>query len=778
MQGGGFGGFKASSTTLSYLALPPDFSAIPHEVVVPFKNLLKKDSTTKEKALQDILTYVQSRPPDAHPPEEPVIDAYVELYPRLSIDDSARARELSHQVLFRLLSHAKKRIAKRLPDFVGPWLAGTFDRDKRVSKAASDALSSFLPTKEKEEAFWKAVQNRALGFASEAVRETPDTLSDERSTTKQDSEAKYYRVVGASLSLVLNLVRRGDISSLQDGLASYLEVPAIWTMPSAEDPFVRRVFYQFLSTLLDTQPNLLEPRLQQIGRALISDGLKKSQLQSATDLLRALARLTRHFPQVWGTQKHILQRLENFVARGSQGGGEEFWRALDQLLQICPDKAPQVDVLSSFLAAMRKGIANRLESQASRAQGFQSYACVFDLFLDHFSPTTGFLEENLSSVTRQYLHPASDSFLPSPQRPDCLAGAWKAVSRHTRAEAHKAMAEEWQKLTSSFLSRISNSLPEVSDGYRQSQTGVASEGERWFALAALILSEEDDGGAILRGVLTTSSVEIMHGALNVLSRRNFKPFGAASVLQSAFKHCPRLCAEHELLDLLFPVDRTEVFDLIISSPSLPYLVSNFNPDSAGKGNRFEEIWTALLQAALRIPDRAAAISAVRMLIGIPSIDQIAQRSASLQSFLVSAWEEYTKADGPPSLRDLLADTLSFNTLTKESMTRITAEVVSALDAPQTCRLALSALELLLQKRPDLLPTDHNLHVDLLSHLLSLMELSDSTLSERAKGLRRSLDQQSTGQNPLPRIIEKELDDAGPSSLEYALLLQIPLSPVS
>jgi hypothetical protein len=78
-QKGGSVGFGASSTTLSYLTPPPDFSGIPQEIVVPCKNLLKKASTTKEKALQDILAYVQGLGPDGHGLGEPVIDAYVRL---------------------------------------------------------------------------------------------------------------------------------------------------------------------------------------------------------------------------------------------------------------------------------------------------------------------------------------------------------------------------------------------------------------------------------------------------------------------------------------------------------------------------------------------------------------------------------------------------------------------------------------------------------------------------------------------------------------------------
>ncbi|GAB1319691.1 E3 ubiquitin-protein ligase listerin [Madurella fahalii] len=779
-QGGGFsgfGGFATSSTTLSYLTPPPDYSAIPQEVVVPFKNLAKKASATKEKALQDILVYLQSLPSDAQALDESVIDAYVELYPRLSIDDSARVRELSHQLLFHLLNTAKKRIAKRLPGFVGPWLAGTFDRDTRVSRAARDALSSFLQTKEKEEAFWKAVQNRALEFAIEAIKETPDTLSDERSTTKQDSEAKYYRVVGASLSLVSNLIRRGDLAALQDGLFRYLDVQELWTMSKSEDPFVRRAFYQFLTIILEIKPEALEQRLPQVGRALIADGLKQTQAGSTVDLLRVLTGLTRHFPQVWGTKKHPLQWLESFVSKGSQGGGEDYWRALDQLLQTLPEKTVSAEVLSGFLGAMRKGIADRLELRLSGHHAFQTYAQVFELFLGHTTLTAGFLDENLSSLTRQYLHPTPELSLPSPQRPDFLAKAWKAVSNHADPKVHDTVTVEWQRLTSSFLLRMSNSLPEVSDGYRQSQTAVASEGERWFALTSKILSENGEKDGSLRAVLAQSSAEILQGVLDLLARRNFKPFGAASVLQSALRHCPRLCAENDLLESLFPAEETEIYQVIVASPSLPYLVSDLNTASGGEGPRFETIWKTLVETGLQLSDPVQTTSAIRVLIAIPTVADFAQKLGSLQSFLVSVWREFMHGEGSPSIKDLSEATLAFDALSAESTRLITADIIASLDVDETSSSALAALEVLLQKRPDLLPTSHDLHVDLITNLLALTEVSGSKMAEKAKNLRLLLDQQSTVQNPTARIIENHLNEAGPSSLEINTLVQQALAAV-
>jgi hypothetical protein len=702
----------------------------------------------------------------------PLLTAFqVELYPRLSIDDSARVRELSHQLLFHLLNAAKKRMAKKLPSFVGPWIAGTFDRDKRVLRVASDALASFLQTKEKEDAFWKAVQARVLEFATEAINETPDTLSDERSTTKQDSDAKYFRVVGASLSLAQNLVRRGDMSALEDGLASYLQVDALWTMSKAEDGFVRRALYQFLHTLLEVRPEVLEPCLQQVGKALVADSMKKSQAGSAADLLKVLAALTKRFPQVWGTQKHPLQRLQQFLAPGSQGGAEEYWRALHQLLQTMPDKTPSVEVVSAFLSSMRKGIADRLETRTGRHQAFQCYAQVFNLFLGHSPLPSSFLEENLSNLTRQYLYPSPESSLPSPQRPEPLAEAWAIVARHSDDETRGAVTEEWQKLAGVLLTHMSNSLPEVSEGYRKSQAALASEGERWFAFVANIVSRVVDNDSLLRSVVTKSSTEVLRGALDLLRRRNFKPFGAAAVIQSAFRHCPQSCADNDLFASLFPADQTENYGVIVASPSLPYLISDLNTTSGGRDSQARNIWTSLAEAALHHSDPPIVLSAVRVLIGVPSAAEYATQLALLQAFLVSAWKEYAQSGDLPGLKDLCEASLAYDVLAEESLGLVAADIISGLETPETSPSAAVALELALRKKPKLLIADHNLHVRLVASLLALTELSDPALSAKARTLRSLLDEHPTERNPVARVLENHLEEANPSSLEIDTLVQ-------
>lgn len=80
----GFGGFGTvfAGSTLSYLSEPPNISAITDaNVVVAFKNLLKKDSTTKAKGLEDLRVFVQAHPYEQDGGvEQPILEAWVGLY--------------------------------------------------------------------------------------------------------------------------------------------------------------------------------------------------------------------------------------------------------------------------------------------------------------------------------------------------------------------------------------------------------------------------------------------------------------------------------------------------------------------------------------------------------------------------------------------------------------------------------------------------------------------------------------------------------------------------
>lgn len=75
-----FGGVVASP--LSHVYEPPDLRALADpNVVVAFKNVQKKDSITKAKALEDLQGYIFSFS-DHAVPEEALLEAWVGLYAR------------------------------------------------------------------------------------------------------------------------------------------------------------------------------------------------------------------------------------------------------------------------------------------------------------------------------------------------------------------------------------------------------------------------------------------------------------------------------------------------------------------------------------------------------------------------------------------------------------------------------------------------------------------------------------------------------------------------
>lgn len=85
--GGGSGGFGSSaagfassgSSVLSYVQEPPDYSAISDSnVVVAFKNLSKKDNTTKAKALEDLQSFLITSDREV---EDAIVEAWVRLLP-------------------------------------------------------------------------------------------------------------------------------------------------------------------------------------------------------------------------------------------------------------------------------------------------------------------------------------------------------------------------------------------------------------------------------------------------------------------------------------------------------------------------------------------------------------------------------------------------------------------------------------------------------------------------------------------------------------------------
>ncbi len=120
------------------------------------------------------------------------------------MDTERRVRQLAHNVLGQIVALSGKQLARHMSNIVGAWLAGMYDNDRQVRKAAQEAFEHTFLFEEKLREAWKVYQRSILDHAKNCIlRETVRTLSDERNVTQDDADAKYTRVVATAILLLL-----------------------------------------------------------------------------------------------------------------------------------------------------------------------------------------------------------------------------------------------------------------------------------------------------------------------------------------------------------------------------------------------------------------------------------------------------------------------------------------------------------------------------------------------------------------------------------------------
>ena len=151
-----------------------------------------------------------------------------------------------------------------MPRSVGAWLCGLYDSDRSVVDATQTALRHVFNTPEKIQNIRRAYQQSILEYCKDAIdKETPQTLSDERTVSPDDAEAKYSRVVSACISLLGSLLSNLSLAELTKHQTEYhglLEDKKLWDFATHKDASVRRATHRFLGTCLAKQPGRLLKR--------------------------------------------------------------------------------------------------------------------------------------------------------------------------------------------------------------------------------------------------------------------------------------------------------------------------------------------------------------------------------------------------------------------------------------------------------------------------------------------------------------------------------------
>ncbi|KAF2821605.1 RING zinc finger protein-like protein [Ophiobolus disseminans] len=633
--------FGAASSPLSYVSEPPDLSGISDaSVKVYFKNLSKRDSTTKAKALEDIQAHVLREPV-----EEGVLEAWVKVYPRTSIDNAKAVRQNAHLLHGQIAASSGKRIAKYMPQSVAAWLCGLYDSDRSVVEATQSSLRQVFNTPEKIQNIRKAYQQPILEYCRDAIdKESVTTLSDERTVSPDDAQSKYSRVISACIALLGSLLanlQREELSKHEAEYEGLLGDKKLWDFAIHDDASIRRSLHRFLKTCLVKEPDAVAANLENISKSYLSVALNSDQTNSVYDYLDALVALTSSHPAVWTehykSKTAVDRRLRQFLKKGSQYGTRNFWPRLVELFRAIPAEALPGNAADAteLLTALQGGIVRKEEPKHNYEAAYGAYLDIVAL-IDARLPTedrSKLLQEMVLPLLTQYLRPSVETSqwtIPS--------HAASLLPRALSVEGMPAaLTENWPGYAQQLFDAIKTSAPEQSKDYEKSQTAVAQHATRFAILQQQALGT--DAFASVQPVFAQASESVVAEALDVVKNRNGKPFGAAAAIAAILNHNAPLLASTEAQQQIDIFLREDLQDLL-SSPSSTYLVDILYANSGSP--TFKDVWSGALKAILREAESTARTKTLDAFLAssrIPADFDLAASDTDLQAFVRASVRE-------------------------------------------------------------------------------------------------------------------------------------------
>ena len=684
-----------------------------------------------------------------------------------------------------------------MPKVAASWVAGQYDSDKMVSRAANESFKRVFGLEEKIKNVWRLYQVSILEYARDVVvKETTNTLSDERTTSPEDSSAKYSRVVGVSMMMVTNLmesISEADIDKSRPLLKEFVNEEKLWKLTSNSDAFVRRALYRLLGTVLVRYKDTLNPST--ISASVLMLGLNTTQFGSAFDYAKVLALLSVEVPDTWTTyypgsgKKSAANRLCHFLKKGSQGGPPDFWSQIAALLSNIPrsllvrsadtesDKKvdSEKDSPTPVLSALYEGLNSKDEPRANRCAAWNAYLTASDLVLS-CSPDVATRNHIVTSsvlpILVQYIRPSSDNSrwaVTGAQGQDlCVRACNQAI-----LQAAGTFEVGWNELSNNIIEDLKTSLPEQAKDYSRSQDSLSAEAERWYCLQAAILKgNREDITRILFKHTVPSEIS---SAVSVLQARNGKPYGAAAALETSIQILPEIVLSDEGCKAEILRFANEALPNLLLSPSAKYLIRilNYLDGSCDISRSYDKCMEVLAEA----PESASKSVALQSFISSPRL----ATTDSLSAMVIVNLSRAMKDDDSMSWNLVMA--AMGNPISPKSLTdEVLAKMTEGLSIDTKSITGLHGLEMTVKLNSAKLTefSQSPKGSGLLSRLLVLTNSHDEEIAKRARHMCATIENALGAQGSASQATKSliEIVNRGFESVEADSLSYVDHSPTS
>ncbi|CAL4072477.1 unnamed protein product, partial [Meganyctiphanes norvegica] len=317
-------------------------SAISEPFRIPMLKMRKKDSTTKIRALQEFESLCESEDQESILTTLPF---WPRLYNKISIDVERRVREGSQASHAALAKKAGKQLAPHLRAIMPAWILAMVDPHAPASKLASAAFKELFSEEKRAEVIFHCYRCIIDHITSNLFDQTPETLSDPKTTGPVDMESKYTRVIHCSLAglgLVLTTTSKVDIAKkneIMEAIQPLIKDQRFWKLAKNKDSMIRSAWFALLKDMFEYSNSLLADSVAQLSNTILP-ALDDQEGTVLTHIWIAFLHLATTYPEFWkdaNSPRSVLGRIFSVMREGARGSAPELYPQLLPILSVLPD---------------------------------------------------------------------------------------------------------------------------------------------------------------------------------------------------------------------------------------------------------------------------------------------------------------------------------------------------------------------------------------------------------------------------------------------------------
>ena len=381
-------------------------SLVSNDLRLIFKSLLKRDDTTKEKALTDLNNLIDQDimndlGKDSQFNDDIFLICWSQIYAKLITNELKSIRMISNSFTIKLISLLNKSVSKFLKDFIPFLLLATCDTDAMVSKNCKMEFEKcFNNDSNKLNALWKVFQEQIVNLIKDIlINESVDTISDQRYIDKEEAKFKYTRLSTSATNLLIltinsnvNTYVKGD---LKDTYYTILSDESFWKLCNLTASFnlkqyqsmLNLIFILYSTKFFKYNKDIFKTAIRSLFKSLTQ--VNRKNLPNVNPvisiILDTLTKLTEYKDgRIWSYDKTAEEKLNQFLLVTSKNVVPGYYTKLFELyhtvhpLDIFEDKINWLSIWEGSLHELNdKSFIGRYGAQL-----FEEYWINFNKFIN------------------------------------------------------------------------------------------------------------------------------------------------------------------------------------------------------------------------------------------------------------------------------------------------------------------------------------------------------------------------------------------------------------